>query len=627
MPSLHIQREAPLSPADPGAGERFTRTLVGLTRTVWHDQCTFDTALGAICEGSATAMQVERVSAWQYDLESGVLRCIQAYDGVAHRLEDPQGLEVLSLEGDDYIAALQTVRAFEATDIDSHPVTAGSHTALREYLRHRRIHALLDAPAFVGGKLQAVLCHESVDRLRQWTPEEVTFAASMGDYVAMAYEIARRRSAEAEVEHLRLHDAGTGLPNREFMLEQAAQGMARVRGPTAFVAVLHVLVDASGGVAWSAGAPTLDDVVATIAQRLLALASDTVTIGRVRGNGLALFLVHVASERGAIRFAERSLEVLRTLEWDHEEVDPSVTIGIAFAGTGDEGDARVLLRRAEEAAEQARGTGKFSYAVFDAEHHAALVEALHFERSLRDAFAAGEFEVHYQPEYDAEANAWVAAESLLRWRSQDRLICAGEFIAIVESSGMMLDVGRWVLRQACRDAAQWPVLPGGEQASVRVNVSARQFDEDGLVSDVRAALTQSGLDPSRLCLELTETTLMRDIDHALDVLQPLKQMGVKVAIDDFGTGYASLVYLKRLPVDVLKIDRSFVEGMPGNNADTAIVKAVVGLAGSLGIDVIAEGVERDVQQRALQAIGVRRMQGWLYGKAMPQADLCRIFRG
>lgn len=156
-----------------------------------------------------------------------------------------------------------------------------------------------------------------------------------------------------------------------------------------------------------------------------------------------------------------------------------------------------------------------------------------------------------------------------------------------------------------------------------MNVSARQFDDRSLIEDVTAALAASGLAPGRLCLEITETTLMGDIDRALDVLQQLKVSGVQVAIDDFGTGYASLVYLKRLPVDVLKIDRSFVEGMPGNAADTAIVAAVVGLAGSLGIDVIAEGVERIEQQHALQAIGVRRMQGWLYAKAMDHSSVCQ----
>ena len=159
-----------------------------------------------------------------------------------------------------------------------------------------------------------------------------------------------------------------------------------------------------------------------------------------------------------------------------------------------------------------------------------------------------------------------------------------------------------------------------------MNVSARQFDESGLLEDVQAALDASGLDPARLSLELTETTLMRDIDHALDILRPLREMGVQVAIDDFGTGYASLVYLKRLPVDALKIDRSFVEGMPDSAADLAIVRAVVGLAAAFEIEVIAEGVETQAQAASLAAAGVHRLQGWLYGKAMPNAALCQVLK-
>jgi EAL domain-containing protein (putative c-di-GMP-specific phosphodiesterase class I) len=371
----------------------------------------------------------------------------------------------------------------------------------------------------------------------------------------------------------------------------------------------------------------VEDVMARLGQRLASLTSDSIELARVRANGFAFLLARDAQQRGAVRLAERALAAVRAVEWDHAEVDPSATAGIAFAPVGQGYDSRVLMRQAEEAAEHARTGDKFGFEVFDPEHHDALVEALRFERALRDAFAEGNFEVHYQPEFDAQHRTWVAAESLLRWRDGERLVVAAEFIGVVESCGLMLPVGRWVLGQACRDAVRWPLLPDGSAASVRVNVSARQFDESGLVEDVAAALDESGLLASRLCLEITETTLMRDIDRALEVLQQLKQVGVSVAIDDFGTGYASLVYLKRLPVDVLKIDRSFVEGMPGAVADTAIVRAVVGLAGSLGMDVIAEGVEHLAQQEALQALGVRRMQGWLYGKAMDHASLCRLLGG
>jgi EAL domain-containing protein (putative c-di-GMP-specific phosphodiesterase class I)/GGDEF domain-containing protein len=612
-----------LPPVDaPVAAERFTRALVELTRTVWHPDCTFDSALAAICTASAQALQVERVTAWRHDAQAGELRSLCTFDRDAPAGSSEDREAVLPLA--DYAEALADVRTFETLEVETADVDADPAVGLRAYLQGHRIRALLYAPAYLDGELLGVLCHESVDRVRHWTCEEVTFAGSMGDYMAMAHEIARRRRAEAEVEHLRLHDADTGLGNRDYLVELLRQRLASPRHAGEMLAIVHLLVDASRGVAWPAGAPTIDEVMARIAHELRGLGSDHIELARVRANGFAFVLASGSRQRSVIALAERALATVRDLAWSHPEVDPSASAGIAFAEANAANDARVLLRQAEEAAEHARNSDKFAYEVFDPSHHDTLVEALRFERALREAFAEGRFEVHYQPEFDAHTGQWVAAESLLRWRDGDRLVVAGEFIGVVESSGLMLPVGRWVLQQACRDAVHWPLLPDGTPASVRVNVSARQFDADGLVEDVNAAIAGSGLAPQRLCLELTESTLMRDIDHALDVLQRLKAIGVQVAIDDFGTGYASLVYLRRLPVDVLKIDRSFVAGMPGAVTDTAIVRAVVGLAGSLGIDVIAEGVERLAQQQALQGIGVRRMQGWLYGKAMDQASVCRL---
>ncbi|MBL0163926.1 MAG: EAL domain-containing protein [Xanthomonadales bacterium] len=192
---------------------------------------------------------------------------------------------------------------------------------------------------------------------------------------------------------------------------------------------------------------------------------------------------------------------------------------------------------------------------------------------------------------------------------------------MAESSGLMVPLGKFVLRQACRDAAQWPPTINGILLALRVNVSARQFASESLVDDIASALEDSGLSPDRLCLEITETTLMGSIDAALHTLNALRATGIHLAIDDFGTGFASLVYLKRLPIDILKIDRSFVCGLPQNRVDAAIVSAIVGLAGDLNLDVIAEGVESIEQQHALTTIGVRRMQGWLYARAMNQEAL------
>jgi diguanylate cyclase (GGDEF)-like protein len=623
MPSLaNPNRALPNERVGPYTGDRFTRALVGLTRTVWDPRCTFETAIGATCEVAAKAMLIDRVSIWHYDRAAGLLRCLHAYETANDRHVGPDELETLSLEGDDYMAALQDVRTLDAADIDAGAVTASSHGALRDYLRRHRIRGLLDAPACVEGELQAVVSHESIDRQRRWTQQEITFAASMGDYVAMAYEIARRRRAELEVEHLRLHDPVTGLPNREYMVELVRQRLAIPRTRDEVLGIVYVDIEASGGVAMHADTQTTDEVMAHVAQRLRCFIGRDVELARVRPNGFAFLLACNPAKHKAIRLAEQALSAVQGLAWEPREIDPAAAVGIVFAEPAQASDARVLLRQAEEAAARA-GTGdKYRYEVYDPEHHDALVEALHFERTLRDAFARGEFELHYQPEYDAADQGWVAAEALLRWRNGDRLVVAGEFIDVVESCGLILPLGSWALQRACMDAAQWPATAAGILPGVRVNVSGRQFDEGGLVNDVQAALSASGLEPARLSLEITETALMRDIEHAERMLRQLKALGVGLAIDDFGTGYASLTYLKRLPVNVLKIDRSFVQCIVESTVDAAIVRAVVGLAQSLDIDVIAEGVETPEQQQALQDMGVRRMQGWLYGKAMDQASTC-----
>lgn len=625
MPTLaNPHRTWPAEISGPSASDRFTRALVGLTRTVWRPNCSFDTAIAAACEVAAKAMRIDRVSVWHYDREAGLLRCLHVYETAGERHSIKEELETLSLEGDDYMAALQDVRTLDATDIEAEDDTT-SYYALRDYLRRHRIRNLLDAPACIEGELLAVVSHESIDRLRRWTQEEVTFAASIGDFIAMAYESMRRSRAEQEVEHLRLHDAGTGLPNRDYMVELTRQRMATPRTPGEVLGVVHVEIDARGGVSMPADAQSVEEVMAHIARRLRCLIGKDVELARVRANGFAFLLACNPSKRAVIRLAENALSAVQGLAWQPRQIDPSAAVGIAFAEPESDNDARVLLRQAEEAAARASaGTDKYRYEVFDPEHHDALVVSLQFERILRDAFSNDEFELHYQPEFDATGREWVAAEALLRWRTGGRLATAAEFIEVAESCGLILQLGVWALRRACLDAARWPKTASGLMPVVRVNVSGRQLDEGGLVDEVRVALAASGLEPARLSLELTETALMRDIEHADQTLRELKALGVGVAIDDFGTGYASLTYLKRLPVNVIKIDRSFVQCMIGSPVDAAIVQAVVGLAQSIHIDVIAEGVETTEQQQALQAIGVSRMQGWLYGKAMDQTSICRL---
>ncbi|WP_187770701.1 putative bifunctional diguanylate cyclase/phosphodiesterase [Cognatilysobacter lacus] len=620
MPRVELQLVGLSPPVEPSAIERFTRALVDVTWAVWDPESDFDAAIAVICRKAAIAMGTERVSAWHRDAHAHVFRCLHAYCSVPGLRAVTHDAGGLVLDDREFLPALTGVRTLQTITVDTDP--PGTDNPLRDYLKREGIQSMLIAPAYFEDELQGMICHESIDRARKWTQDEILFAASMGDYVAMAYEIARRRRAEAEVEHLRLHDRSTGLGNRAYMMELVRQRLSAPEAYGSRITVLHVLIDATGA-ASSAGGASLEETMARVAAGLSPLVGEGVELARVRDNGFAFLLANDATEQAAIRLAERVLRAVRSLELGALEVVPAAVVGISFARGKAANDPRVLMRQAEEAAEHARSGDKFSYEVFDIGQHEGLMKALRFEQELHEAFAKGQFEMHYQPEYDAEQHQWVAAESLLRWRKADRIVVADEFIRVVESSGLMLAVGRWVLMQACHDAVQWPLLPDRTAMALRVNVSARQF-EDGLLDDVTTALASSGLAPERLCLELTETTLMRDMDHTLSVLRRLKSLGVHVAIDDFGTGYGSLVYLRQLPVDVLKIDRSFVDGMPGALAETAIVKAVVGLAASLGIDVVAEGVQHGAQQDALEKLGVRRMQGWLHGRAIDQRGICQL---
>jgi EAL domain-containing protein (putative c-di-GMP-specific phosphodiesterase class I)/GGDEF domain-containing protein len=608
------------TPADLSPGERFTRALLQLTRQVWRADCSFESAIAAIGEAAATALVVDRVSIWSYDRASRQLHCLYCCraDGSEGRAPTAESLSLLDV---DYVESLDDVRTIDVESLKTSDSIARSHLALRGYLDDHHIKARLDAPAFADGELLGLICFECAGHRRSWSNEDSTFAASMGDYVAIAHEIARRRRAEAEFEHMRLHDVSTDLPNREYLTELVRQRMAAPRDAGEVLAVVHLRIDPCTGSALSVDALTEDEVMAQIALRLKRLAPPGIELARVQGDGFALALARNAAQSTAVNLAQACLAAVQAMKWPHGSIRPRAAAGVAFAPHAGACDPRDLLRRAAEAADHASVGQPFGYEVFDLAHHQTLVERLRIERALGEALAADLLQVHYQPEYDATDHRWVGAEALLRWRDRGRLVSAAEFIGVAESSGLIVPIGIWVLRRACSDAMEWPIHEGS--LMVRVNVSARQFDDEHLLEQVEKALRDANLPACRLCLELTETTLMTDIVRASLVLAQLKSLGVQLAIDDFGTGYAPLVYLKRFPIHLLKIDRSFVQGLPQDTVDAAIVAAVAGLAASLGIEVVAEGVETHEQQLALQAIGVRRMQGWRFSRAMDQFAIRR----
>lgn len=606
---------------------RHNHALVALGRQVWNEDCTFETAIQLICEVAAETLGVERVNVWRVDEDAGLLRCVHAYL-LGAATHDPPGFdETLPLDT-DYTTQLSEVRVIDVGDVARSNALGAPEGALAGYLHRHRIHSLLDAPVRAEGRLLGVICHEHVGSARMWTPEDHAFAGSIGDYVAVAYEIARRRDLESRLRYLERHDPHTDLPNRDHLLEVAHNALRPLHAGDSGLVVIHVHIDASFGQV-SGDTEAFHRFLRGVAGRLRTMIGDRGALARVRGEGFAIIPHRHLREVEALELAERCLDTIEegAIADGHPEFAATATAGLAFSRDLAAPSADTLLRNAENASLRARSHGLGRCRVFNAVLHRSLLQRMKIEQTLRDAFEQNRLVLHYMPEVDLRNGRWRAAEALLRWRRDDgAVVPAAEFIEAAESSGLIVRLGRWALHTACATAAGWPAVDG-VAPMLRVNVSVRQFEEPGLADDVQQALAESGLPAARLCLELTETLLLNEPATAAKTLSRIRALGVSVALDDFGTGYCSLGYLKKLPIDTIKIDRGFTAGLPHDRADLAIVKALISLASSLDIDVVGEGVETEAQADCLRDCGVVAVQGWLYSPAIDNEVLVAGFGG
>jgi EAL domain-containing protein (putative c-di-GMP-specific phosphodiesterase class I)/GAF domain-containing protein len=603
---------------------RYNHALVALGRRVWHEDCTYESALAEICEVAAEILDVDRVNVWRFDPEHKKLYCVHAYErygGRHHKAGDEETLRIDSEYGDQ----LDEVRVIDIADAATDRAMSGPERDLDAYLKRHNIHSLLDAPVRAEGSLLGVVCHEHVGGARVWTPEEHAFAGSIGDYVAVAYEIARRREIEQRLRFLERHDPHTKLPNRDHLVEVAHSALRPLHESDSGLVVIHLQIEGAEsdlGVNPEAYQRLLLDSADALREMLVGVA----VLARVRESGLAIIPHRPLKEIEALELAERCIDAVQSVAVARGAGAVMATAGIAFSRDLAAPSADTLLRNAENASLRARSHGSGRCKVFNADRHRDLLAQMRTEQALRDAIDDGRMLVHYMPEVDLRDGRWRSAEALLRWRDEDgRILPASDFIEVAEASGLIVRLGRWVLLEACTHAMRWPAGADGKAPLLRVNVSVRQFEEPGLISDVLNVLSESGLPPQRLCLELTETLLLREPAKVARGLARLRSLGVRVALDDFGTGYCSLGYLKHLPIDTIKIDRGFTAGLPHDRADLAIVKALVGLADSLGIDVVGEGVENEAQAQCLRECGVVAVQGYLYSKAIDGDSLIAHF--
>jgi diguanylate cyclase (GGDEF)-like protein len=413
-----------------------------------------------------------------------------------------------------------------------------------------------------------------------------------------------------------MHDALTGLPNRALVIDRAELMLARARRQHTPTATLFIDVDGFKHVNDTFGHATGDQFLRVIAARLSSAVRETDTVGRLGGDEFVVLLEGETLFAGPELVAERLLVVLRQpFEVEGSMGRPqssSVSIGIAV---GQRSSADELLRDADLALYQAKQAGKDRYVIFEESMQTASADRFALETDLGYALAKEEFHLLYQPTFDLQSEVVTGVEALIRWAHPQRGVVAPDlFIPLAEENAMIVPIGRWVLAEACQQAAAWHAT--GHEIGMSVNVSSRQLERDEFVSEVHDALTDSGLVPEALTLEITETVLMRDAPAAASRLQALKALGVRIAIDDFGTGYSSLAYLRQFPVDALKIDRSFISGISSSKEAAALMHTLVQLGKTLGLETLGEGIEEHAQLEQLKLLDCDSGQGFLFARPL-----------
>jgi len=495
----------------------------------------------------------------------------------------------------------------------------------------RLLHLIADGARGDGSQaIECALYHQD-GTTRQF---EVLLTSLLDDehvrgIVLNSRDISERKAFERQLAHQAFHDPVTGLPNRALFVERVRHAIARGRREGRGLGVVFIDLDDFKIINDSLGHAAGDEVLQQVAQRLDQAVRASDTAARFGGDEFAVLLEDVDGVQEAADTAERIMDALGLpLTAGHNELSLRCSIGIAMAADGEPVDADELIRDADAAMYIAKRDGKGGYRVFEPEMHEGVLARLELRTDLQRALVEDQLELYFQPVVRLEDGSVSGVEALLRWNHPERgLVSPVQFIPLAEETGLIVPIGRWVLREGCRQGRELlRELPQERRVSISINLSLKQLQHSDIVADVRDALEESGLDPSSLTLEITESVLMADTDLAVTRLAELKELGIRLALDDFGTGYSSLSYLSKFPVDVLKMDRSFLQdGASPQQADLAT--AVVALGSTLSLEVVAEGIEMPEQWHTLRDLGCDLGQGFYFARPMNVAATREFLSG
>lgn len=486
----------------------------------------------------------------------------------------------------------------------------------------------LTQPLFDGSEIR--LIYETLHRRKNGTvyPVEVRLQLSHSEvppvFLANVQDITNRRKIEKRLKQLANYDALTGLPNRALFLDRLSVALETCRRKDHLAAVIFLDLDGFKSINDSLGHDAGDNLIKEIGRRLKGSVRRSDTVARLGGDEFTVILSDVKCADGAEIAARRIIRAVgEPVMLGNDSVRTSVSMGIALFSLDDDDNPYSLIKKADSAMYQAKQLGKNNFQ-FYADTLAQLeMRRFKLENALKSVLARRELALHYQPRVDLGSMKVIGCEALLRWPSPDfGPVSPVEFIPIMEATGQIRDIGLWVLNEACRQLREWLSIAPGFRMSI--NVSARQFDGDRFLGELRAVLDNTGVPPDAVEIEITEGVLIANSEQAERTLHELKKIGVAISLDDFGSGYSSLSYLRQFPIDIIKIDRSFIDEVDRDNDSTVIVEAIIGLAHNLDLKVTAEGVERTEHVEFLQKRGCDEVQGYLFGKPMPPEQFAHL---